>query len=166
MAVMEQKKLSQQIAALGKSSAEFRSKVQDALISAIYYGLKDHNAQPLNSLLDAVGNGVNIRAITHYATTFGPFYVKNERLAVSKAAAKETGVVSPETFEPLEAEMRKVEWWSFNKEGNKAQNVWDSVKRIDSFLGTLSKHDPALAEHLRKETAAFNGKRAQAAIAV
>jgi len=159
MAVMSEKLLASKIASIGKSSKAFREAVQDAVVSAMFYAYKDHNPQPLNNLLVAVGNSTNVRALTHYCTTFGPVYVKEDKFAVAKSAAKEAGITTPELFAGKEAEMRKVAWYDFNTEGNKPQNVWDTATRLDSFLSKLDKHDHELAEHLKREALAFVGAR-------
>jgi len=161
MSILTEKQLASKIAGIGKSSKAFREAVQEAVISAMFYVYKDNNAQPLNNLLSAVGNGTNVRALTHYCTTFGPVYVKDEKFAVSKASTKEAGIISEELFAEKEAEMRKVAWYDFNKENNKPQNVWDTATRLDSFLSKLDKHDHELAEHLKREALAFQGARSR-----
>ena len=161
MSILTEKQLASKIASIGKSSKAFRDAVQEAVISALYYAYKDHNPQPLNNLLGALGNGSNVRALTHYCTTFGPVYVKDEKFAVAKSAAKEAGITSPELFAEKEEELRKVMWFDFNVEGNKAQNVWDTAARLDSFLAKLDKHDAELAAHLKREALAFQGARSR-----
>lgn len=162
MAVMKEKDLYKAISRVGETQGKLRDQIQDALVSAMYYVMKDCNAQPLNNLLQAVGNAGNITAISHWATTMGPVYVKDGKLAVSKAAAKEAGVIDEDTFASHEENMRKVVWYDFAKEKNKAENVWDSAKGLDNYLSKLDKVDHALALVIRRAVDEYNGGKARA----
>ncbi len=164
MAVMKEKELYTAISKVGAAQGKLRDQIQEALVSAMYYVMKDRNAQPLNNLLQAVGNAGNITAISHWATTMGPVYVKDGKLVVAKAAAKEAGVIDEGTFASHEENMRKVTWYEFAKEKNKVANVWDAAKGLDNYLSKLDKVDHALAEVIRLAVAEYNGGKARAEV--
>lgn len=140
MPVMNMKALSKSIAQISKSSAAFATSVQEALISAAYYAMKDGNITPFNDILSAVGNGTRKKGITMWAELFAPVYIKEEKFAFSKKAALQFAILNEGDFAEYEAAMREGPLWCDIVGKEKVQSVWSADSYLENVVKTLRKH--------------------------
>ena len=149
---MELKKLNALISSIKKTNSKLSSDVQDALKGVAFFAQRDRNLDPAKRLFEAVSNGVNKKAMSHWLSTYAPIHFKDEIPCLSDKRQKE--------FDGTIGEFQAVlddapHWTSFNTEGNKATNTWDTaafVGKVDEYMlnavKKLAKHDIALAEAL------------------
>lgn len=97
---------------LQKHSSVFNKMVQEALISCAFYAFKDGNCTPFDQLIEAVGPGVHIKAITRWVELVaGIGRVYKGKIVLNKKVRDMSGVIDLETFRPFYDEMIQVKWY-------------------------------------------------------
>lgn len=135
MAVLNKVQFKNAIKSITKTREGLQSAIQEALISATYYAMKDRNAEAFNQICDAAGNAVYIKGITLWAETYAPVMIKDGSFVLNKSAAKEHDVLNEEDFAPIEAEIRQGVAWYDMAPKQKAQSMFEPA----SYLATVAK---------------------------
>lgn len=160
MAILNPRKLSAQISAIGKGAEKFAEVVQEALISCAYYSMKDGNVTPFNDLLEAVGDGTRRKGLTVWAELFAPVHIRQGSFALSKGAAKAIHVTCEEDFAEFEADMRAAPRWDKIAGKEPVRSLWDSGRYLDGVYKRLDKQgEHELVRALKDAELAYRVKR-------
>lgn len=156
MSVMTSKQLSITIKTIKRNREKLQHAVQEALISASFYAMKDGNVEPFNQLLDAVGNATRIKGLTMWAETFAPVIVRDGKFNLNKTAKKEIHVENEDDFAEYEAEMRAGPTWYEIAGEQKVQSIFDPAPYLGKVADKLEKEGYAdLAKQLRAVKGAY-----------
>lgn len=135
MSVLNRVQFKNAIKNIGKKREALQHDIQEALISATYYAMKDGNAEAFNQICDAAGNAVYVKGITLWAETYAPVMIKDGHFVLNKSAAKEHDVLNGEDFAPIEAEIRQGVAWYDIAPKQKAQSMFEP----STYLATVAK---------------------------
>lgn len=148
--VMNSKQLKNAIAGIKRNREKLQEQIQDVLIAATFYAMKDGNVTPFNQLLEAVGNATHVKGITIWSETFAPVMVRDGAFTLNKTAAKEHDVHSVEDFAGYEAELREAVKWYEIAGKQKAVSIFDPAGYLGKAADKLDKEGFAdLAHQLR-----------------
>lgn len=156
MSVMTSKQLSTTIKAIKRGREKLQHAIQEALVSASFYAMKDGNVEPFNQLLDAVGNATRIKGLTMWAETFAPVIVRDGKFTLNKTAKKEISVETADDFAQFESEMRAGPTWYEIAGEQKAESIFDPSPYLGKVADKLEKKGFAdLAKQLRAVKGAY-----------
>lgn len=151
MSVMTKSQFSKTINGITKSREVLQATVQEALITATYYAMKDGNAEPFNQICDAVGSAVYLKGITLWAETYAPVIVKDGSFVLNKKAAKEHNVLNEDDFAPIEAEIRQGVAWYDIAPRQRAVSMFEPSGYLSSVAKKLEREGfPELANEMKR----------------
>lgn len=132
---MELKKLNALIGNIKRGANKQRADIQDALIGCAEFVYKDRNLDPLIRLLEAIGKGVNRRAVGKWASLNMPIHFKDEKPQIRDK--RHTEVVNTyELTDYLILTAEQAPWYDMDG-SNKAENVWDAsveMAKVEKYL--------------------------------
>lgn len=156
MSIMTKVQFSKTVKGITKNREALQDAVQEALITATYYAMKDGNSEPFNQICDAVGQAVHIKGITLWAETYAPVMIKDGSFVLNKSAAKEHNVLNEEDFAPIEAEIRQGVTWYEIAPKQKAQSMFEPSAYLSSAAKKLEREGfPELASEMRRVAGKF-----------
>lgn len=146
------KEIFKTISTLKAQTAKRRAMIQECLVAAGWYALKDRNTDPAIRLFDAVGNETNRKAMGAWIRKMEivPIHFEGNDPKLSDAKQKEIGETVTEQ-EYLAQVSLVPNWWEIEPEANTAEKGWDSAafaKDVADYLAKKAKqagkHDDAL----------------------
>jgi hypothetical protein len=150
MSVMTSKQLSSAIKSIKTNRVKLQENIQEALIAATFYAMKDGNITPFNQLLDAVGNATHLKGITMWAETYAPVIIRKGEFTLNKTMAKEHDINSEADFAPYEVEIRAGAKWFEIAGEQKVVSIFDPANYLGKVADKLAKEGfPDLAYQLR-----------------
>lgn len=156
MSVLSKTQFKSMVKRLTKSREALQTDVQEALITATYYAMKDGNAEPFNQICDAVGNAVYLKGITLWAETYAPVMVKDGSFVLNKKAAKEHNVLNEDDFAPIEAEIRQGVAWYDIAPRQRAVSIFEPSGYLSSVAKKLEREGfPELAAEMKRVAGKF-----------
>ena len=166
------KLFSAKVRSIKAGTTKLRDDIQDALVAAFYLTLKDHNTEPFNQILDAVGSAVHRQGISMWAELNAPVRIVKDRFLLNAVAFKAMdadGILADFDAHLTESGMFDQKWWLVAKKQNTTDSVWDfdsSVARLIKRLETDADNaQPELARTLREAYDTFMANAAKAALA-
>jgi hypothetical protein len=139
MAIMTKTQLSGAIRSIKTSRARLQDQIQETLISATFYAMKDGNVTPFNQLLDALGNSMHIKGVTMWAEVNAPVLVRDKAFTLNKTAAKALHVENEDDFAEYEADMRATAKWYEIAGPQKVESIFDPMNYLGKVADKLQK---------------------------
>lgn len=156
MTIMTAKELTTAIKGIKTNRVKLQDSIQEALISATFYAMKDGNTTPFNQLLDAVGNATHIKGITMWTELNAPVLVRDKVFILNKSAAKELDVTCLEDFTPYEEDFRVGAKWYEIAGAQKIESIFDPMNYLGKVADKLAKEGfPELAVVVRAAKGGF-----------
>lgn len=156
MTIMTAKQLTVAIKGIKTNRVKLQDSIQEALISATFYAMKDGNTTPFNQILDAVGNATHIKGITMWAEVNAPVIVRDKAFTLNKTAAKELDVTRIEDFTPYEEDMRSGAKWYEIAGAQKVESIFDPMGYLGKVADKLQKEGfEELAQSIRAAKGGF-----------
>lgn len=156
MSVLTKNQFNAAIRGISKNREVLQASVQEALITATYYAMKDGNAEPFNQICDAVGNAVYLKGITLWAETYAPVMVKDGSFVLNKKAAKEYNVLNEDDFAPIEGEIRQGVTWYDIAPRQRAVSIFEPSGYLSSVAKKLEREGfPELAAEMKRVAGKF-----------
>lgn len=151
MSVLSKTQFNKAVKGIAAKRETLQNDIQEALITATYYAMKDGNAEPFNQICDAVGNAVYIKGITLWSETYAPVLIKDGSFALNKSAAKEHNVLNVDDFAPIEAEIRQGVTWFDIAPRQKAASMFEPSSYLGRVASKLEKEGfPELGIELKR----------------
>lgn len=121
---------------------EFKANVQELLIIACYFALKDGNTTPLNTILDMAQNGksIDIDRITRWVENHSQVaFIKKGVFTLNKKTREAQVVTDEASFAPVEKHLREMAWYD-SMPKQIAKSVFDLEEKAEAFIKQLLKH--------------------------
>lgn len=156
MSVLSKSQFTRAVKSIASKRETLQSDIQEALITATYYAMKDGNAEPFNQICDAVGNAVYLKGITLWSETYAPVIIKEGRFVLNKSAAKEHSVLNEEDFAPIESEIRQGVTWYDIAPRQKAVSMFEPSSYLGRVASKFEKEGfPELATEVKRLAAKY-----------